>query len=226
MRRPLRIALLVALGLILAAVAALLAAYQAARHVPAFYAEALAADTDPQTLAARSDRLLQRASALHEDLLRKGAWHAVFTADEINSWLAVDVPDNHPDLLPGGFHDPRVRIDPRGITIACRAERRGLESVVSLDIDLYVDSPNVVALRVRRARVGAIPWSLKQVLATLAEAARRSQLHVDWRQASGDPVLRISIPPVKGGHGKAVRIDTIELQPGAVSIAGTTEEKK
>ena len=224
MRRWLRItilALFVVLGL---AAIFLLVAYRATQHVPDFYREALTAESSAQEKD--SDRMLQRAASLHNSVKRQGTWQGEFTAAEVNGWLATDLPRNQPQLLPRGFHDPRVKIEPDGVTLACLIERGGLRCVVSLEVDVYVDTPNVISLRVRKARAGAIPWPLGQILEGVSEAGRRADLRVRWRQAGGDPVALISLPPVQGNRGKIIRIEKIGLDQGVIHVAGVTEAAK
>lgn len=224
MRRWLRITILVLCALLGLTAILLLAVYRAAQHVPDFYREALTAE--PGMQQKDSDRMLQRATSLHNSVKRQGTWQGEFTAAEVNGWLATDLPQNYPHLLPRGFRDPRVKIEPDGITVACLIERGGLRCVVSLEVDVYLDAPNVVAMRVRKARAGAIPWPLDRVLEAASEAARRADLRVRWRQAGGDPVALISLPPVEGGHGKTIRIEKIRLDNGTIRVSGATEQAK
>jgi hypothetical protein len=88
-----------------------------------------------------------------------------------------------------------------------------------------MDAPNVVTLRIRRARLGAVPWPLDRVLRSVAQAARQSELHVQWRQAGGDPVVRITLPPIASRRGHAAEIDGIHLEPGAIAISGKRGDK-
>ena len=224
MRRLLRIGLLLLCVVLAAAGILLLVAYRAIQHAPDFYREALLAESAEQKKAA--DRMLQQATTLHNSVRHEGQWHAEFTADEINGWLATDLARNQPQSLPDGFRDPRVKIDPDGITLACQVERRGLHAVVSLNFDVYLDAPGVLAVRIRRARAGAVPWPLGQVLEAISQAARRANLRIQWRQSGNDPVALISIPSADGSNARIIRVDKIQLVEGAIQIAGATERGK
>jgi hypothetical protein len=220
--RRLRLSLLV-LGcpLILAAIA-LLAVLVAARHEPAFYRKAL--EADPAELSKGSDRMLRQAAALQSTGQREGRWEASITAVEINGWLAVDLPKNHPDALPPTLHDPRVAISPNGINIGCRFDG-SVTSVLSLTVQPYLAEPNVIALRIVRARSGALPIPLGRVLDWFSEAARAGQLQLQWRRTGDDPVALISLP-VDDDSDRTVRIDAVELRDGEIYIAGSTERRK
>jgi len=220
MRKKIRFALIafVLLGLLAAGIYTF---YHASQHVPEFYAEAISVPAESQE--EESDIMLQQITTLHNELQGKGSWRQVFKAQTINGWLAVDLPRNHPTLLPRGMHDPRVQIGPEGITMACQADRGGFHGVVSLQISAFVESDDVVGLRVHKARLGAIPWSFKSVLDRITDAARKLDIDIRWRQADSDPVALIKIASAKGDRKQSIHINAILLEEGAMVVSGTTE---
>jgi hypothetical protein len=221
MRKRARFTLIVVTVLVILAASAF-AVYLALQHVPDFYAEAIS--IPPESQAKESDHMLQQVTKLHNDLQLQGRWQHVFQAQTINGWLAVDLPQNHPTLLSHGLHDPRVRISRQGITMACQIDRGSLHGVVSLEVSPFVESPDVVGLRVHEARVGAIPWPLQNVLDRIADAAKKANVDIRWRQEDNDPVALIKITPAKADGKRIVHIDTIRLEEGALVVAGTTEK--
>jgi len=198
----------------------LLGVYLAARQVPEFYSTAM--DIPPAKLEEASDRMLQQATALVGAVKQKGDWKALFTAEQINGWLAVDLKKNHPDTLPPTLRDPRVAIEPTQITLACRVEREGTGSVLSLTVQPYVPEPNVVALRIVKARVGLLPVPLQPVLDRFSQAARAMQLHLEWRRSQGDPVAMISLP-ANAEADQIMKVETLRLGDGEIYIAGSTQ---
>lgn len=197
-----------------------LALYQALRHTPEFYRQALAIEVAAHQVA--SDQMLQRATALASDVNKPGRWQAVFTAGQINGYLAVQLPKDHPGLLPAGFRDPRVAITPDHVALACRYEDARVACVLSLTVDVYLAGPNVIALRIRRARAGAIPLPLDDVLRQISRATERLAWRVEWRQAEGDPVAQIHIPVSRGKDRKQIQIDTLRLGEGEIYVSGRT----
>ncbi len=157
---------------------------------------------------------------------REGPWQAVFTAEEINGWLAVELPNSPGRILPPELHDPRVRIEPGRLTAACQAEIRGVQGIVSLEVSVYMHAPNVLALRIRRARVGAIPWPLDRVLQATGAAMTRAQLPIEWRQAAGDPVALVTLRPGLADRGRAIRVESLRLEQGPITLTGSTEREK
>jgi hypothetical protein len=220
MRKRYRFAILAAIltGIV---AAVLFVFYRASQQVPEFYAREVAVPAATQEAA--SDLMLQQATMLYNAGQQKGAWSQMIKAETINGWLAVDLPRNHPGLLPGGMHDPRVHIGPDGLVMACQVERGGFHGVITLQVSAVVESPDVVGLHIHKARLGAIPWSLDRVIKGISDAAQQSNIRVRWRNANDDPVALITIPPAGGDRKKRIHIDTIQMEEGSLVVGGTTE---
>lgn len=212
------------LVLLVAASAASYGFYRAAQSVPHFYTAEMA--VAPQSQQSESDRMVRQATSLHEEFHHRCHWHETIQAKTVNAWLAVDLPRKLPDLLPQGTRDPRVRIGPEGITLACRVDRGWLHGIVSLQVSAFVQSAGVVGLRVQSARLGAIPLSVKPVLDAISDAALHSGIRIQWGQVSGDPVALLTVTPANGNHRQIVHIDSIRLEEGQLLVAGTTEVTK
>ena len=148
---------------------------------------------------------------------------AVFTAQQINGWLAVEFVEDFSGTLPEGLHDPRVAIESDHVVLACRVTWGGISSVVTVSIEPYLPEPEVLALRIHHARAGMLPLPLRQVLDDLSAAARHSELNLRWRQANGDPVALISFAAPADAKGKHVRIESLQLADGEIYVAGTTD---
>jgi len=195
---------------------------KAAQQVPDFYREALKAEPAVQKKA--SDEMLRQATALASDVKKEGQWHALFTAEQINGWLAVDLVKNHPLALPQGVSDPRVAIDPKRLTMACRVRRIGFDGVVTLTIDAYLPEPNVAAFRIRSVRAGWVPIPMDWILDRVGEIAKRLELKLQWRQLDGDPVALFSIPSTRDENDNVVRVEAIQIGEGEIYLSGSTEK--
>jgi hypothetical protein len=220
MPKKLRLALLIFGGLLASGVAAILVVYWLSQRAPRFYREALAADPAVQRQAA--ERMDRQVMALASNVKTSGQWQMKFTAEEINGWLAVVLPQKFPEAMPRWLHDPRVAIEPGGITLACRYEQGGFQSVLSLTIEPYAPQPEVLALRIRQPRAGLVPIPLNDLVANVAKAVKESGCEVRRRQAGGDPVLQITLGSARAAQGNRVRIETLELRQGELYIEGTT----
>lgn len=197
----------------------LVGVYWAIQQAPEFYEKALHADPARQTAA--SDQMLQQATALVSNTKTRGPWRALFTADQINGWLAVDLAKNHAQAIPPGISDPRLQILPNQLALACRYQGHGIRTVLWLALDAYLAEPNVIALRLKKVRAGWLPLPLGNVVDAISQAARQRNLPLRWTQADGDPVALIAIPPEH--DRKIVRIETLKLDDNAILLTGTTE---
>lgn len=197
----------------------MLSVYEASQHVPEFYREAISLDPDDQQPA--RDEFVAQVAALASDLHRSGHWQSLFTADQINAWLALELATNYPELLRGGLHDPRISIRANEATIAGRYENGQMTAVLSLTVDAYLQEPNVLAVRIRRARAGALPVPLAQILDGISHAARQLNLRLEWRKTHGDPVALITFPRPHTSPSEPLNLQVIELRDDELFVSGT-----
>ena len=219
MARKMRIAAISLLVLAVVAAVALWGAYRATQRVRPFYQQALA--LDPDVLEAGSRQLESRATTLYSDTQDPGQWHALFTAEEVNGWLAVKLAEEYADAIPEDVHDPRIAIAPEAITLGFRTRRGGVETVVSVDAIVFVTESGAIAVRLAGVKAGALPLPVMQVADQLAASCQRMSLPVRWTQQDGQPVAIIDVD--RGGRQR-VHIESIELGDGELYIAGRTED--
>lgn len=219
MSRKRRIAFALIGTLVLLVVAAGMWFYFAVHHVPHFYEEA-----GKLAVAERkkgSDEMLRRSAALASDANRRGRWQAIFTADQINGWLAVDLVENHSKALPRELHDPRVAIHPGEVIVGCQYDGQ-VSTIVSLEADVALQETNVVAVRIRRARAGAIPLPLDKFLPEAMHALQNAGCFVELRQTGADPVLLITMP-LRTDRGRELILKSLTVREGEIDMAGETK---
>ena len=132
--------------------------------------------------------MLENATALMNTARREGQWYALVTEQQLNGWLAVDLAENHQDLLPAGAVELRVRIR------AGSSDRR-LRLRVFRTVDDRFGNVRHVLGRAARDRA-ARPRRAGRAHAGADDADRRRrgqggravELRVEWRQDDGDPV--------------------------------------
>lgn len=195
-------------------------AYYASQQVPDFYHKALA--EPPPDQEKKSDAFITEATELYNELRREGRWEALFTAEEINSWLAVDLVRNHSGSLPPGISNPRIALADGGVILACRYETSKISTVLSLHVDASLAEDNVIALRFRKARAGNLPLPMGEVLDNLSREAARHNIPVRWLQADSDPVALISIPAPAREQKLVYSVDTMRIGERGVYISGTS----
>lgn len=224
MRKLLRVLLLVCGVALLIVAATLLWGYRATQRVPDFYVAALEKPAAEPKQAA--DEFEREVLELQNGTRRAGEWQATFTTEEINGWLAHDLPIKFPDALPAEVSAPRVAIDRQMIQVACKYAGPQLTSVISLGVEPQVTSdPNVIAVRIRRVRAGSLPIPLGKFLDQISQHSAAAGLPLRWSEQEGDPLAIITLPLERSDlKGKVLRLKSIELREGEVVISGETEE--
>lgn len=197
-------------------------AYRATQQVPEFYVRQLELEAFQKRAG---DALEKQALQLNSQIRKSERWQARFTAEDINGWLAVDLPQKFPQALPSDVQSPRVAIDPEMIQLACKVESPRFSSVVSLGLQPYVTSePNVIALRVKQLAAGSLPLPLSQYMEQITEQCAKSGLPLRWTEEEGDPVALVTLPlEPKDFQDRQVRLEQIELAEGEIILSGTSE---
>jgi hypothetical protein len=222
--RKYRIAAIVALALVGVVAAALGGAYVALQQVRPFYEQALA--IDPVTLKQGSRELESRASALYSDSRKPGQWRAVFTAEQINGWMATQLTQGGgAHTLPKGVDLPRVAIGKDTLTLGFRTRHGGIETVVSADASALVTESGEIAIRLISVQAGTLPIPVLQVADEIAKACQKLSLPVRWTQESGQPVALVDIHQESSPSRGRLSIDAIELRDGSLYVAGHTDPK-
>jgi hypothetical protein len=220
MTRKLRFAAIASLVTATLVVVLVGGAYYAAQQVRPFYQEAL--KTEPAALEQGRQELESRATALYSDAKQAGHWQALFTADQINGWLATQLAHNSESsasALPKEIRDPRVAITRDALTLGFRTSSGGVETVISVDASVSLTETGAIAVRLIGVRAGALPLPVLQLADELAEACQRLKLPVRWTRQDGKPVALVEIQ-----SSEPVYIDSIQLDDGQLYVAGHTEK--
>lgn len=203
---------------------ALFLLYSASRHEPQFYQQALQIEPEQQREAGHE--LEKSVLDLHNTARTEGRWEAVFTEAQVNGWLAADLPEKFPHMLPVGTDQPRVSIDPQRIKIACRYQHGKINTVVSFDLSVNLTTePNTLAVRVSQVRAGALPVPLKRFLAPITKAGADSDIALRWSQADGDPVALVTVPHQHADYShREIYLESVEMRDGEIRLAGRTHD--
>jgi len=216
---------IIALVLLGVAVGALVAFWRALLFEPAFYRQAL--DVAAYRQAAASDELEQAVRQLHDRVQHERSWEQIFTDEDLNAWLATELPRQDSRLLPSGVSEPRVVIEPGRVRVAARYEVGGLSTVVSLECEVFQgEEPNVVGLRIGRVRAGAVPIPLDRWVEQATAAARRSNLPIRIDAAGDAPVVLITVPAQsEAWPDRRLTLQRVELLLGRVILGGRSEAR-
>jgi len=227
MRKWVRYGLILLAALSVGAVVLLLVTYKAAQHQPEFYREAIQSAPAPEVQAEAGDALEREVLDLRNSVKRSGHWEARFTDEQINGWLAVDLPEKFPNVLPKQINDPRVSITPGEALLGARYEDTRITTVVSLALDISLsDEPNVIAVRIKKARAGAIPAPITSWLDKVTVEAAKAGIEIRWVQVEGDPVAMVTLPTNHKEMDKRIlSLERLDLLEGEVVLAGKTTKQ-
>jgi hypothetical protein len=185
---------------------------------PEFYRQRL--DVTAAETAAR--RLVSDASALQASIVREGPWEAAFTENDINGWLAVDLPRNHGRLLPDWLAEPRVRLEPRRIRLAARVGRGLASAVAAVTAEVVLREPNQLGIVVEDAQLGGLPLPRGPVLAELRRCCDQLGMVTSVRRLDDRSLLVVYIPSTRESGGLSHWLETLTLGDGSIAITGQT----
>lgn len=167
-------------------------------------------------------RIVTAGSALHAAIGRAGPWGAAITDTEANAWLAIDLPRNHPTLLPGGLADPRVRFRPQRVEAAVRAGSGLISTVMWCDLGVTLRGVNQLGITIEGASAGAVPIPGTPVLAEIGRRIAACGAVTELRRLDGRMVLVVYIPAMLGGGGPQWRLESLRIGDGEAAVAGST----
>jgi hypothetical protein len=205
-------------GLAAGVVAGLILVAVLLKHEPDLVA-ATPAGPEAERAAAR---IVTAGSALHAALNRAGPWGTAITDTEANAWLALDLPRNHPRLLPRGLADPRVRFRPHRVEAAVRVGSGLISTVIWCDLGVTLRGINQLGITVEGAAAGAMPIPGTPVLAEIGRRIAAGGAVTELRRLDGRMVLVVYIPALHGDNGLQWRLESLRLDAGEAAVAGAT----
>jgi hypothetical protein len=167
-------------------------------------------------------RLLTTASALHADFLRVGRWEGVFEERQLNAWLAVDLPRNHPELMPEAISSPRIELLPGRLRAGVRVGRGILSATLWAEATVTLRAVNQLGISVVDAGLGSLPLPRGPILRWIAGRIEPLGVVTEIRRDNGRSVLVVYIPSTYQAGGISHWLEAVRLAEGEVAVAGET----
>lgn len=221
MSRIFRWLALIAGGLLLVVCVGAGVLFSAATVVPAEYEEALRID-EGQHQENRKE-LETELATLYTEAQDAKAWQTVLTADQINGWLATQLPEDYPELAEQGLTNPRVVFSPDGATLAIRIEQGRVNGVASAKVQGFLAGDGRLALQLVSVRLGRLPLPLGQAISQLQAIMADSKLPLQWTQSEGLPVLLVDIEQIASSEESRRWLTGVEIREGQIALAGATK---
>lgn len=209
--------LLGALGALL--LTAPLATWLSLTYEPDFYRQRVA--IPPDRRKAQANRFEEDSLRLRNDIVNETHWEAIFTDEEVNSWMAEHLVTHFSDQLPPGVRQPMVAFGLDRVTLAFQLERGPLRSLVWVVARVRMYEENTVALTLEKIRAGAIPVPAEEIIHQITEAARSHGLEIRWEDRQGEPVALIGYSPSPGRLD--VVLERLQILEGRLLISGRSQ---
>ncbi len=217
------IRLSVVFGLIFAAILAFAwYAYQAAQVVPDYYQVLL--EQPIEKLAAAGDEFEIEVLELQNSAIETGDWHASFSQDQINGWLASDLPKKFPGSIPASVTQPRVALAMDELKLMFHFESQRFTGIVEVSGDAYcTENLNEVAIRINYIKSGLLSLPIKPWTEKISKILQRNEFPVSWTEDDGDMIALFSLPHKLSDQKDQKRIiESIEILDGQLKLQGIT----
>ncbi len=218
---------LLAAGLILGLLAVAGGAVGAVlKQEPEFYGRL--AGTDDWTLGERASSLMTRVQDLKNDIRAKADWAGTFRGDDLNAFCLENLAPgtSYANLLPRGFHSPRIAIEGDRIKLGLRYGDGFWSSILWVELKAWLvkNDTNVIAVELCGVHAGSMPVGCQTLLDSLTEAARESNIEVSWYRNDGNPVglFRFYADQIR----PTTQIHTFKIHDGVLGVAGRTRLEK
>lgn len=197
-------------------------AYRASQQVPEFYDHAI---RNPTPMAESTGDLLEEQLFAFSNRVRKPSrWTLRLTNRDINSWLANDLEDKFPNLLPKHIEKPRISIEEDQVLLGCQFHGQNLSSVLAISLDIYLieEQENMVGVQIHNATAGQLPIPLKNILDEVTKYANKAEIPLRWQVKDGDPLAMVTVPSEGPEINGRIRIDSLEVRDGEILLSGET----
>jgi hypothetical protein len=203
---------LVALGLL----------YRGITYVPEFYRERLTW-SDSQ-LERAHEKFLERVSHAFAEVKRRKKFEVFITEEELNGWAAVQGPRFWPEDAEVRITNPRIHLQDRSLWIAAEVQTAVWRGVVWVVIEPEVRGPNILALRIREARLGRLPLPTNRlaryiVTGYLAETLGGSRAAGFWETSEGMPVFVVQIEVSSDpASPERIQVENVRVGEGILAV--------
>lgn len=188
----------------------------ASKQVPDFYAQALAGELQREERKAAAKQFVRQTLRIVEDVEFSDRWSEEFRQDQINSWLAEELHQKYPELVPDGVRDPRVGLHDETISLGFQFESESWEGVVSIRVRPWITEPNEMAIEILSIRAGLVPIPLDELLREVASEIETEGFPIRWIQRNGNDVAIVTIESGPDGP----RLERLSVVDGLVRASG------
>ncbi|MGL4419576.1 MAG: hypothetical protein ACRCZF_02830 [Gemmataceae bacterium] len=171
-----------------------------------------------------SAKLITRVQDLKNDIRSKPDWGGSLSETDLNCFFRANLGETGSltDMLPTGFHSPRIRIVGDTIQLGLRYGSGTFTSIIWVEVRAWLvkDEMNLIALELRGLKAGALPLGCQSLLDQITDLAQESNIEVTWYRHEGNPVgmFRFYADQLR----PTTQIHTFRIRDGQIAMAGRT----
>lgn len=208
-----------ACGLIVLSIAAglLWTAHSSLNYQPDFYKAALVEQKPAAVRKQLAKEFVQTTLHLAQSVEREPEWNFDFTQEQVNSWLAEELPRQFGKLIPPEVTEPRVGFVGNEVEFAAQYRYKGVSTVIHGRLRPWVAEERVIAFELQSLKAGLVPVPLDKSLEEVTRDLTQRGVRVEWKQGAQGDVLYLHLDR----HVDAdVRITEVSISQGTLRIAG------
>lgn len=194
----------------------------AVRWAPLFYRQALAQAMDSALAAEARDELSNCILDIYNRRWEGARFATCLRQEALNAFLDLQAAEGNPPWWPPPVRQVRLTIAPGRLQVGMQYQLGPLATVVWAEGEMYLTPHNnELALRLHRARLGAIPLPPSAILREIGRCSQQAGLIVRWSEAAQDPVMLIRPANAAGDEDQPqIVLEQLALEEGAVLLAG------
>jgi hypothetical protein len=193
------------------------------KYEPTFYKTAIASTAPPEIRRQQAKVFVQTTSRLVDEIRNEDEWSHKFSEEDVNGWLAEELPVKYGEWLPPEIAAPRVKFEEGKLILAFQLRHGMWKGVVSAIVRPWVAGPNQLALEIQSARIGLIPVPVDELLGDFVKHMNAAGLRMQWKSSGKQDVLVVEFDddfsPGGGSSDHAV-LEAVDLEPKLLTISG------
>jgi hypothetical protein len=176
----------------------------------------------PERRQAEAKKFEAKSLQLQNDIVNEPRWEAVFTDEQVNSWLAEDLVTHFSDQIPPGVHEPRVLFELDRVLFGFQLDRGPVRSIVSVAGRVRVLGDHEIAITIEHIRAGVVPIPAHQLLEQIADTARAHGLEIQWEKDGDCPMAIVKYSPYR--TRRDITLDRLQVLDGQIRLAGRSSK--
>ncbi len=222
-RRRILVVLLVSLVVV---AGGLYSTYQATQQAPEFYTTVVTkpvAQTNAPPIKEVAEQQIEKAETAAK---AKSNWRFEFTQDQINEFLAKDLPELSPNVLPPNLKDPRIKIEEGKAMLGCQYDSERFKAVLWLETEAKVsEDGKAIKLIPKSAGAGMLPMPLSRLFERLKGLnGNTGNLSIELTEEAPQAIVLRLRPGALGPEEAQYHIDSIKLEKERLSLEGSWDD--